>query len=58
MSPSSYGRQVVGPSSLLVVVAQGDKRIANRALVLAQFVYCFLENAQQERSSEKDGHIV
>ena len=29
--PSSCGRQVAGPSSLPVVVAQSDKRQANRA---------------------------
>ena len=31
MPPSSCGRRVVGPSSLLVVVAQSDERHANRA---------------------------
>ena len=31
MPPSSYDRQVVGPSSLPVVVAQSDERHANRA---------------------------
>ena len=31
MPPPSYGRQVAGPSSLPVVVAQFDKRHANRA---------------------------
>ena len=31
MPPSSYGRQVAGPSSLPIVVAQSDERRANRA---------------------------
>ena len=31
MPPSLCGRQVVGPSSLPVVVAQSDERHANRA---------------------------
>ena len=31
MPPSLCGRQMAGPSSLLVVVAQSDKRHANRA---------------------------
>ena len=31
MPPSLYDKQVVGPSSLPVVVAQSDKRHANRA---------------------------
>ena len=31
MSPSLCGRQMVGPSSLPVVVAQSDERHANRA---------------------------
>ena len=31
MPPSLCGRQMVGPSSLLVVVAQSDERHANRA---------------------------
>ena len=31
MPPSSCGRQMVGPSSLPVVVAQSDERHANRA---------------------------
>ena len=30
MPPSSYGRQMVGPSSLPVVVAQSDERHANQ----------------------------
>ena len=32
MPPSLCGRQMVGPSSLPVVVAQSDERHANRAL--------------------------
>ena len=31
MPPSSCGRQVAGPSSLLIAVAQSDGRHANRA---------------------------
>ena len=38
--PSSCGRQVVGPSSLPVVVAQSDERYANRVRVYLQKNRC------------------
>ena len=48
MPPSLCGRQAVGPSSLPVVVAQSNRRLANRAWALTQCMYILLHNTQKK----------